>query len=54
MKYRLLIDNRPAAPIRDEWDDVIRDAERLGVGTRMFQRGVKLASWTGASIERIK
>ena len=49
-----MIDNRPAAPTRKTWDEVVRDAERLGVGHRVMQFGVKLAPWTGASIKRIK
>lgn len=51
MKYQFQVDNRPAAPVRSNWDDAAYDAIRAGYAS-MIRSGVRLQEQ--ASIERIK
>lgn len=50
--YQFHIDNRPAGPIREEWNDAASDAVESGYGIWDEKSSVILDTNQGASIER--
>jgi hypothetical protein len=51
MKYQFQVDNRPAAPARDKWEDAAQDA--VSDGYAVWVGGTSIKTVNGASIARI-
>lgn len=53
MKFQFQIDNRPAAPVREKWEDAARDAIQAGYAEWRDERAVQFDTTQGGAIARL-